>query len=165
MPEQPGNIVDEDVFVTKDNRRSNNGVGQRGVDDSLFKDSLAAEVRELGCFCRVGNAHMHYAANASFLSCLNEYLCVLHSLIKRHRPMRKANPIGVVESCCPLQVLDQFLRFVKVERMDTYLVAEWIGIIGMPREGANLFSHCQQSACDIFPCIAEGSSNDVDFGI
>ncbi len=44
--EEPGDVVDEDVFRTEYHRRPDDSVGQSGVHDRLFQNGLAFEIGE-----------------------------------------------------------------------------------------------------------------------
>ena len=77
--------------------------------------------------------------------------------------MREANPVGIIERCCPFQALDQCRGIIKLKRINTDLLSKWVWVVGMPGERANLFPHRQETACNVFTSIAECPGNDVYF--
>src|SRR5579859_6445042 len=99
---------------------------------------------------------MNYALNTSLFGRVEEELRVCYRLLKSQGAIRKANPIGIIQSGSTLQALHQGLGMIEVEWKDADLFPERVRSVRMPGERAHLFTHRQQAAGNIFACIAKG---------
>src|SRR5579863_2987394 len=140
MSNQPGDIVDEDVLVTKDNRWSDDGVRKMRLNQRLFEDSFALEIGKSRCFSRVGDADVYYAPHTRFFRSFEECLRVGNGLLECERTVRKANPVGVIEGRHPFQAFDQRGGMIKVEGEDTHLLAKRMRVVRVARERVDDFS-------------------------
>ena len=153
--QEPGYIVDQDVFISEDDRRPDDSVRQPGAHDGLFQKPLASEVGQGRVGGGVGNADVHNTAYTRVFRGLDECPGVLNGLIESDLAARKANPVGVVKDLCSLQVVDQCHWVVEAERGDADLLSEGVGAVGMSSEGLDRFSHRKKSLRDVFAGVSE----------
>ena len=134
------------------------------MDDCLLHECFPSEIGKGRVFRGISDADMHDSADARFFSRPDERFTILDRPIKRDLAMRKANPVGVVESGCSLQTLRQLIRIIKVEWVCAHLVAEWILAVRASGESNDSLPYRKKALCYVFAGVTESSSHYAQFG-
>ena len=140
---EPGDIVDQNIFVAKDYGWADDGVGEAGVDQCLLQFGFPFKVGQARGEGGVCNADMYDALNTGLLCRVKQDFGISNSLLKGHGAMGETNPKGIIEGRCTFKAGDKSLRVIKMKGKDSYLIAKWIGIVGMSCEGSYLLAICE----------------------
>jgi hypothetical protein len=121
-----GSIIDQNVLLPEQDRRSEDGIGQAGLDQSLFQDRFASEVLKLRFHGGVGDADMDDPLDASLPCGVEESEGVSHGIGMLELAVIESHPVGVVEDRDALQVLGQETGLVEMERVRLDAISERI---------------------------------------
>src|ERR1019366_7409472 len=90
-------VVDQDVLLPEQDRRSEDGIGQTGLDQSLLQGRFATKVLQVRFHGGVGDADMDDPLDASLLGGVEESEGVSHGIGVLELTVVEAHPVGVVE--------------------------------------------------------------------
>src|SRR6516164_9336309 len=108
-PEEPRDVVHEDVPRAKYKRRPKDGVRQTRAHDSLFHQSLPTEIREGRMAGGIGDAQMDDPRDAGRPAGAEQGEGVFNGRLKRRLSARETNPIGVVKDGGSLETLGELV--------------------------------------------------------
>jgi len=95
VADEPGDVVDENVFASEDDGGTENGEGKSGVADGFFEARLSAVIRERRVERSVGDADVDEAADSGGLGGVDERASVFDGALEGHLAVREAHPVGV----------------------------------------------------------------------
>src|SRR5208337_1059890 len=95
MPDEPGDVVDENIFEAKNDRGTHDGVRETRLNHSLFKLSFPTVVTERRLEGWVGDADMDNAPDPGVLCSSDQSARVVDCGFKSSLAAREAHPIGI----------------------------------------------------------------------
>ena len=161
-PQQPRDVVEQDIFDAEDQRRPNDRIGKRRLPDSRFENRLAAEVRERRRLGRVGHADMHELADASRRGRVEHHASVRNGSIEGLAGIRKPDPIGIEERAGAFETSLQLVGAIEIERHRFDLIAKRIRTLQMSSEGLDPPPARQQRARDVSTGVSGCTSDNVE---
>jgi len=88
---------------------------------------------------------------------------LLNRFIKDDPLAWEANPVGVVESCCSLQVFHELVRIVEVQWRSAHLMTKRIFTVGILGESSDPFPYSRKLLRYVFTSVTENSCHYVQF--
>src|SRR5204863_4140840 len=133
VPQQPGNVVDQDVLPAAENQGwPDDRVGQLRADDYPLQSRLPSEIGERRILTGVRDADVDDPANAGFFGRLDQHLCIMDCSIEGGLSMCEAHPVSVVEGCNSLQTSYELGGVLKVERRNAHALPDPVSTGAMP---------------------------------
>jgi hypothetical protein len=102
-PQEPGDVVQQDVFPPKDDGRAQDGVRKAGRPDVCLELRLPVEIRQRRTERRVGDAHVDEPPDARLHRRIDQDLRVPDGTLEGGLPVIETDPVGVVQGPDPLQ--------------------------------------------------------------
>ena len=130
VPDEPRNVVDQNVGVAKQQGRADDRIGQSRIPDPLLELRFAAVIGKVR-FVGIGDADVDQPANPGLARRVDQHARVPHRRFEARRAMIRTDPVGVVERVHATQSRNQSARLLEIEREDVDLRRERTLRVGM----------------------------------
>ena len=160
-PQQPCDVVEENVLPPEDDRRLEDRVGQPRRLERPLDERLAAEVRQRGIERGVRNADVHDAAYAGRPRGAKERVRVAGRHVVGEAALREPYPVRVEQRVDALQAPGQGPGIVEAVGLGLYPVPEGTGALRPARQRPHGGAAVQQPAGDVPARVPRCPCDDV----
>ena len=163
-PQQPSDVVEQNVSFAKYQGWPDYGVGQGRFPDRLLHQTLAPEVGQRRINRGISDTDMHQPPDAGLFRRPDESTGVLHRPVKGDIPAGETDPVGIVKGVRPAQALGQGIRPVEVKGESLDSPTERV-FADTPGQSAYRAAQVQQPVSNVPARVAESAGNYIKPGI
>ena len=164
-PQQPGDVVHQDVAATEDDGRANHRMGQAALGERLLDECLASEVGEARVERGLRDAQVDDAPDSGLTRRAEQRLRVLDRSIEADVAPVEADPVGVVDGRDAFQAAGE--RIGVVERIGSNIdpTGDRARSVGVTGEGPHPAPIVEEVSGDSAPRVAECPRHDIETGV